>query len=126
MLKSSSAWVTAEHLGSFLLGCRRKQRVLRPASEVACMETQLGPAGRYVDPVFHHSRRHYVGFTRDLEKAGSVVVETAVEHVGLFFVAKKVGLESSSLMLVQATDIFFFEPSIRTVPHRRGTLPCRI
>ena len=48
-----------------------------------------------------------MGFTRDLEKAGSVVVETAVEHVGLFFVAKKVGLEGSSLMLVQATDIFF-------------------
>ena len=43
-------------------------------------------------PVFQHSRRHYVGFMRDLVKAGSVgFVGTAVEHVGLFFVAKKAG-----------------------------------
>ena len=64
----------------------------RPVSEVADMETQLGPAGRYVDPVFQHSRRHYVGFIRDLMKAASVgFVEMAVEHVGLFFVAKKGG-----------------------------------
>ena len=44
----------------------------RPVSEVADMETQLGPAGRYVDPVFQHSRRHYVGFISDLMKAASV------------------------------------------------------
>ena len=46
--------------------------MLRPVSEVADMETRLRPAGRYVDPVFQHSRRHYVGFVRDLVKAGSV------------------------------------------------------
>ena len=46
-----------------------EQRVLRLVSEVADMEAQLGPAGRYVDPVSQRSRRHYVGFVRDLEKA---------------------------------------------------------
>ena len=45
-------------------------RTLRPVSEVANMDTRLGPAGRYVDPVFKHSRRHYVGFVRDLFEAG--------------------------------------------------------
>ena len=40
----------------------------RPVSEVADMETRLGPAGRFVDPVFQHSRRHHVGFIRDLAK----------------------------------------------------------
>ena len=29
-----------------------EQRMLRPASEVADVETRLGPAGRHVDPVF--------------------------------------------------------------------------
>ena len=65
------------------------QRTLRPFSEVADMETRLGPPGRYVDPVVWHSRRHFVGFIRDPVKAGSVgFVETASD-VGLFFVAKK-------------------------------------
>ena len=58
----------------------KKQRMVRPVSEVAGMETWLRPAGRYVDPVFQHSRRH-VGFVRGLVKAGPVgFVETAVEH----------------------------------------------
>ena len=64
--------------------------MLRPAAEVADMPHCLGLAGRYVDPVFQHTRRHYVGFVRDLVRAGSVdFVEDAVEHVGLFLVAKK-------------------------------------
>ena len=59
--------------------------MLHPVSEVAEMETRLGPTGRYVDPVFQDSRRHFAGFVRDLVKAGSVrFVEAAVEHVGLF------------------------------------------
>ena len=67
---------------------------LLTVSEVADMETWLGPAGRYVDRVFQHSRRPYVGFVRDLVKAGSVgFVEVAVEHVCLFFVAKKAGTQ---------------------------------
>ena len=71
---------------SYLDTC--KQRMLRPGSEVADMETLVGPAGRYVEPVFQHSGRHYVGFVRDLVKAGCVgFVETAVAHVGLFFFA---------------------------------------
>ena len=53
--------------------------MLRPVSEVADME---------------HSRRHCVGFVRDLVKAGSVSsVEDVVEHVGLFFVVKKAGVQ---------------------------------
>ena len=56
--------------------------MFRPVSEVADMETRLGPAGRFSDPVFQHSLRHSVGFVRDLVKAGSVwFVETTVEHV---------------------------------------------
>ena len=46
--------------------------MLRPVSELADMETRQGLVGRHVDPVFQHSRRHYVGFIRDLLKAGSV------------------------------------------------------
>ena len=47
------------------------QRMLRPDSEVADIEARLGPASRYVDPVFQYRRRHqYVGFIRDLVKAG--------------------------------------------------------
>ena len=66
----------------------------RPVSEVADQESLVGPAGQYVDPVFQHSWRHYVGFIHDLAKAGSVgFVETAGEHVGLFFVAKKAGAQ---------------------------------
>ena len=51
-----------------------------PFSEVADVEAQLGPAGRYVDAVFQHTRRHFEGFLRDSKKAGSVgFVVTAVE-----------------------------------------------
>ena len=62
----------ALYLGSLLSSSGRpnldayKQRMLRPVSEVADIETWLGPAGRDVDPVFHHSWRHHVGFVRDL------------------------------------------------------------
>ena len=48
------------HLGA------KKQRMLRPFSEVADIEARLGPVGRHVDPVFQHSQGHYVGFVRDL------------------------------------------------------------
>ena len=66
------------------------------------MDNGLGPAGRHVDPAFQHSWRQCAGFVRDLVKAGSVgFVEDAVEHVGLFFGAKKAGLRDSSLMLVR-------------------------
>ena len=60
------------------------------------METQLGPAGRHVDPVFQHSRRQYVGFVRDQVKAGSVgFVEALVEHVGLFSLPRRLELRGS-------------------------------
>ena len=88
------------------------------------METWLGPASRYVDPVFH------AGIVRDQVKAGSVrFVESAFEHVGLFFVAKKAG---AGRFIIDARAskrlvfFFFFESSIWTVAHRGGTLPCRI
>ena len=58
------------------------------------VQTWLELANRYVDPVFQHSWRHYVGFIRNLVKDGSVrFVEDAVEHVGLFFVAKEAGAQ---------------------------------
>ena len=57
---------------------------------------RLGPAGRFVCPIFQHKRRHHVGFVRDLVKVGSVdSVEDVVEHVGLFLVAKKAGAQTS-------------------------------
>ena len=70
------------------------QRLLRFVSEVAYLEARLGPPGCFVDPVFQHSRRHYVGFICDLVKAGSVgFVATAVELFGLCVVAKKAGAQ---------------------------------
>ena len=77
------------YLGSLLSSSARsclakyKQRLLRPVSErLPTWETLLEPADRDVDPVFQHSRRHDVGFVRDLVKACSVgFVEDAVEHV---------------------------------------------
>ena len=76
--------------------------MLRPASEVADMDTRLGPADRHFHPVFQHSRRHNASFIRDLCEAGVVdFVEDAVEHVGLFRL-----LGGSSLMRVQAITFF--------------------
>mgnify|MGYP000913042800 CR=1 FL=1 len=74
------------------------------------METRLGLAGRYVDPVFQQSRRHYVGFISDLVRAGSVgFVEDAVEHVGLFFVAKKAGAQRF-IIDARASNRHFLKP----------------
>ena len=77
-----------------------KQRMLRPVSQVADMEARLGPAGRYVNPVFQYSRRHYVGSIRDMEEAGS--------QVGLFSfpLPRRLVLRGSSSMRVPATGIF--------------------
>ena len=81
--------------------------MLHPVSEVADVETRLGPAARCVDPVFQHSQRHYVGFVCDVVQAGSIVyVEDAVEHGGAFLLPRRLVLRDSSLMRVQATDIF--------------------
>ena len=46
--------------------------MLRAISEVADIETRLGPGGLYFDRVFQHSRRHCVGLVRDLVEADSV------------------------------------------------------
>ena len=49
-----------------------------------------------------------MGFIRDLVKAGSVgFVETAVEHVGLFFVAKKVGAQRFIISARASNSTFF-------------------
>ena len=54
----------ASNLESLLISSARSyldaflQRMLRPFSDVADMEARLGRAGRYVDPVFQHNRRH--------------------------------------------------------------------
>ena len=64
--------------------------MLRAISEVADIETRLGPGGLYFDRVFQHSRRHYVGLVRDLVEDGSLgFVEDACEFVGLFFFVKE-------------------------------------
>ena len=53
----------------------------------------MGPAIRFVDPVFQQSRRLYVGVVPDLVKAGSIGFDEDVEHVGLFLVARKAGAQ---------------------------------
>ena len=60
--------------------------------EVADVETRFFPL----------SRRHYVGFTRDLTTAGSVV-----EHVGLFFFAKKAGAQRFTIDARTGNRLFF-------------------
>ena len=63
-----------------------------------------------VDPVFQHSRRHYVGFVGDLVKAGSVdFLEDAAEHVGLFLVAKKAGAQRF-IIDARASNRHFLRP----------------
>ena len=95
--------------------------MLRLVSELADLEARLGPAGRFV---FQHSRRHYVGFIRDIMMAGSVgFVQTAVEHVGLFSVAKK-AMAQRFIIDARASNRHVFESSIWTVAHRRGL--CRV
>ena len=84
------------------------------------MEDRLGPTGRYVDPVFQHGRRPYVGFIRDLAKADSVkFVEAAVEHVGFFFIAKRVGAHGVYRRCT-CQQPAFFEPSVWTVAHKES------
>ena len=92
-----------------------KQRMLRPVSEVADMETPLGPAGRYVDPFFQH--RHYVGFVRDLVKSGSV-------GTCWFRHRCQEGWCSKVHHRCACQQQTFFEYLFRTVAHRRGSLPC--
>ena len=77
-----------------------------------------GPASRYVDPVFQHSGRRFLGFVPDLVKAGSVgFVFTAVDDVGIFFVAKKAGARRF-VVGARASNTFFFETSIWAVADR--------
>ena len=65
--------------------------------------------------VFQHSRRHYVGFVRDLVKADSVrFVEAAGEHVGLLFVAKKAGAQR--FIMMRATNRYFVRPPAGPLP----------
>ena len=47
-----------------------------------------------------------MGLVRGLVKAGSVgFVETAVEHVGLFLLPRRLGLKGSSLMVAQTREV---------------------
>ena len=87
-----------------------EQRMLRPFSEIADMETRMGPPAVTFDPVFQHSRRHYEGFVRDLVKAGSAdFAEDAVAHFGLFFVAKKAGAQRF-IIDARASNRHFLRP----------------
>ena len=90
--------------------------MLRLVSEVADMETRLGLVGRLVDPVFQHSRRHYVGFIQDLVKAGSVGFFETAEHVGLFLVAKEAVAQREVHYRCSCKQSTFFD-------HQAGPLP---
>ena len=91
----------------------KKQHRFRPVSEVPDIETWFGLAGRYVDPTVQHSRRQYVGFIRDLVKAGSVwFVKMLLSTLVFFFVAKKAGAQRS-IIDARASNLHFFETSIR-------------
>ena len=71
------------------------------------METRMGPAGRYIDPVFQHSWRHYVGFVRDLVKAvPSGLSQMLSGKLLSFSLPRRLVLGGSLFMRVQATDIF--------------------
>ena len=86
----------------------------------------LGPAGRYVDPVFQDSQRHIVDFVWDLVQAGSIgIVEDAVEHFGLLFAVKKAGAQRFTID-ARASNRHFLKTSIWSAAHRRKTLTCRI
>ena len=66
---------------------------------------------RYIDPVFHSRCDCVVFYFRDLVKVGSVrFVETAVEHVGLFFVAKKAGAQRFIIDARASNRHFFLRP----------------
>ena len=86
--------------------------MLQPDSGVADMNAQ------------QDSRRHYVGSIRDLVKAGCVgFVATAVGHAGFFC---QEGCVQRFIVDARASNRLFLNPSIWTVAHRGGTLPCRI
>ena len=86
-------------------------------SHVHDMEARLGLAGRCVVPVFQHSRRHCVGFIRDLVKTVSVgLLKRLLNTLVSFSLPRKLGLKGSLLMGVQATE--FFESAIWTVARR--------
>ena len=78
--------------------------MLRLAFEVAGMETRLGPASRDIDPVFQHSRRHFVGFVRD--PAPSMLLKMLFNMLGSFSSPRRLVLKASLLMRVPANDIF--------------------
>ena len=97
-----------------------EQRLLGAVSEVADMDTRLGPVGRYFDPVFQHSRRNHRSFVRDLVEAGSVgFVEAAVTHVGLFLVAKKAGAQRF-IIDARASNPHFLRPQSGPLLTREG------
>ena len=67
-----------------------------------------------------------MGSVRNLVKAGFVeFVEDAVEHVGLFFVAKKAGAQRF-IIDARASNRHFLRPPSGPLHTREGPLPCRI
>ena len=84
------------------------------------MATRLGPAGRYVDPVFQHSRRHHLGCVRELVRAGSVgFLKMLLNTLGSFSLPRRSGAQRF-IFDARASNRHFFEASIWTVAHRRG------
>ena len=84
-----------------------KQRMLRPLSEVADMETWLVPAGRYVDPVFRTvGDPTWVSSAIWLRLVPSGLLEMLLNTLVSFSLPRKLGLNGSLLMFVPATDMF--------------------
>ena len=98
-----------------------KQRVLRPVSEVADMETLLGPAGRYVDPVVQHCRRHYVW----LKLFPSGLLKMLLNMLVYFSLPKKAGAQRFIIDARQSNrPALLTPPPVWTVAHREGL--CRV
>ena len=54
------------------------------------MENHLGPVGRYVDPFFQHSQRHYVGVSLAI---WCKLVSSILNTLGSFSLPKELGAQ---------------------------------
>ena len=84
--------------------------MLRPSAEVADQKERLDLP--LIDPVFQHSRRHHVGFIRDLTRSSFVdFVESVLKRVWHFSLAKKAGAQRLNIG-TRASDRHFLAPAL--------------
>ena len=92
------------------------QRMLQTKEMYDSIILNQGLANMYMDPVLSRSRRHYVGFLRDLVKADLLdftIIPTAL--CGIFFVCKKDGSLRLILDARRANQFFRRPPSTHLV-----------